>query len=117
MAYNELFDIEKGDNVIVKYKNSVDFMKTGLVISVVMKGTTTGDCTVLFDFEKKTAVYYWTNLLKIIRVFEQPSGESFNLAIDDLVELTMVGIVRLDAKTNSYFFNEKDRWEIDRYCL
>jgi hypothetical protein len=109
-------NIQQNDRVLITYKNSRDFMKTGIVLSTVVNDIDSGDCVILLDFEEKTTLYHENNLLKIIQIVEIPSGETFNLTIDKLVELTLTGLVRLH-KLNFYFFYKKDRWQIESLTI
>lgn len=116
-AYNSLrdVDLQTGDRVLVIYRDAEDYMKIGTIISMTLSGHNAGDCRVLMDNSQKTDEYYYTNLRKIIELVEIPTGEVVPVPYDDLIELS--GIIMFDYKFKMYYYQEKDRWQIERFML
>lgn len=109
--------IESGDKVMVKYKPSKYFMKTGKVLYAQTDGEGKGDLRVMFDYNNDIETFYYTNLVKIVELVEMPSGEVLNVPYGDVMELATTGLIEYNKIKNYYFFDEDDRWQIESFAL
>lgn len=108
--------IENRDRVIIDYKDSKFYRHKGEVVSTVLSGSEQGDCTVLLD-NGDMATFYYTFLFKITDIFEIETGEVISVLTEDLIELSMSGLVFYDKKLKAYYFKNKDRWQIETMAL
>lgn len=109
--------IRLNSKVVVKYKGSIYYNKTGKVVSIMMAGPNKGDCRVLMDYDRVNVDFLYTFLMRVEEFVEVPSGEVFNISYDDAVDLAFTGIVKWHERMGFYYFKEEDRWQIESYAL
>lgn len=109
--------IGNGDRVMIIYKDSSDFMQTGIVVSIVYQGPYLGDCSILLDYQKNVVEYHYSNLIKIEQIIELPTGEILNISATDALDLAILGLIKYNNKKNYCYFFEDDRNQINRYVL
>ena len=109
--------IRLNDKVLINYKYSNFHGKTGKVVSIMMAGPNRGDCNVLMDYDKVHVNFFYTFLLKVEEFVEVPSGEVFNIAYDDAIELAIAGIGKWNDRIGFYYFKEEDRWQVESYTV
>lgn len=110
-------NLNHGDKVAVKYKESKYFMQIGKIVGINTSGTNKGDCTVLMDYSENLVQFYYTNLIKVIELIEVPSGEVLYVPEPDAMDLAMVGLLRHNKIEDYYYFKEEDRWQIEDYSI
>ncbi len=113
----EEIDLNTGDRVVVVYQDAIDYFKTGVIISMTLAGANRGDCTILMDDTGKTKEYYHSNIRKIVELIEVPSGEVLAVFHRNLMELAGTGLIKWDKKKQIYYYQEQDRWEIERFMI
>jgi hypothetical protein len=113
--FNLKFNLSIGDKVIVKYKDSKDYMTPGEIVSIVFNGAVAGDCSVLLYRNNKIAGYYYTNLLKVTEIIDERTGEVFYIDHEDLSDLLMFGL--LDYDKNKGYYSFEDEWQIQNYII
>jgi hypothetical protein len=109
--------LKKGDRVVIKYKDSKCFMKTGTIIYIRKNVLGLGDCTVQLDFSDEYVVFYYTNLEKIIDLISVPSGEMVCISLKDAENLAMSNIIRYNKFMQYYYFDDDERWQIEEYII
>lgn len=107
-------NLNLGDKVVVKYRDSKFFMQIGTITSINSK---LGDCTISMNFSDDTVVLYYTNFVKVIELIEVPSGEVLYVPEPDAMDLAMVGLIKHNKRPDFYFFEEADRWQIEDYAI
>lgn len=115
-TYNYI-EINSGDKVVIKYRDSIHYLKTGTVISVITGGYNSGDCSVSIDFSNTIITMYHTNLDKIIQLIEMETGDVLNILEKDSIELSIAGLIKYNPSKNFYFFKNDDRWQIEYYSI
>lgn len=108
---------QDGDKVMVKYKDSAYFMRTGKILYVKKNGISKGDCMVALDYDNIVVNFYYTNLMEIIELIEVPSGEVVTIFPDYVDELVITGLINYDNESEFYYFDEENRWQIDHYII
>jgi hypothetical protein len=104
-----------GDKVMIRYKNSEYFGKTGTILNIMTIGATKGDCEVSIDYSNEVKDFFYTFLTKIIELIEVPTGEIIIINEEDLEELYGTGLVNYNKLMKFYFFNKFDRWQIEYF--
>lgn len=101
------------DRVVVIYKDSKYFMKTGTVNNIKTSGSDKGDCSILMDYDNTYVNFYYTNIEKILDLIGMPSGEVLYATLKDAQRLSGEGLIRYSSKGNFYFFDDEDKWEVE----
>lgn len=116
-SYESADDIKNflklGDRVVVTYKDSKHFMKTGKVINIKTAGTNIGDCNVLMDYNNNYVLFYYTNIEKILDLIGVPSGEVLYVTLKDSQRLSSEGLIHYSANGNFYFYKDEDKWQVE----
>lgn len=115
-TYKSGCNLSFGDRVIVKNRDSKYFMKTGTVTFVINRGNIKGDVELKMDDDERVTFFY-TNLEKIEEIVEFPSGEVFKVLYNNAIELLMAGVIKFNTKWQYYYFDEKDKWQIEDMIL
>jgi hypothetical protein len=110
------FNMNCGDHVMIKYKDSKYFLKTGKIVSVRKEGAFAGDCSVELDFTREIVDFYYTNLLKIVEIIEQETGEIFRVTFSDFHILTEKEYIKYDTR-GFYFFNNEHSLKVKTLTL
>ena len=103
------FDV--GYKVLVKNKSSRFYLQTGTIKDIFSNG----DCLVKFDFIDQEVVFDEYKLIRIDNVVEIPTGEVIIIPHDDMLELSLTGIIKYNRSGKYYYFGINDRWQIDRF--
>lgn len=110
-------DLKIGDDVIVKYKDSKYFKKTGRILKIIETGNNIGDCNIILDFSGNVVTFYKSNLEKITQIVEYPSGEIINISNVDCLYLAAIGILTYNFDKGFYYFLNKNKHEIEDYII
>lgn len=108
IGFKNFINIDYGDHVLIKYKDSKYFLKTGKVTSVRRTGSFAGDCTVQLDFTGEIVDFYYTNLLKIVEIVEDETGEIFKVTFPDFNYLSDSELLKYDTR-GFYIFKKDDK--------
>ena len=111
---NPIFNL--GDKVIIKYKFSHFYNKTGMILNIINEGMSKGDCLVRIDFSNENVVFYQTNLSRVEEIIEISTGQVYVLYLEDAVDLAMYKYIEYDER-GFYYFEEENKWRIENYCL
>ncbi len=118
-SYKSLRDtnLNTGDKVIIKYRDSKHYMQSGKIISINNSGSDNGDVRIMLDYNNELVSFYYTNIIKVEELVEMPSGEVLNVPEEDAMNLAMTSVIKYNKIKNYYFFDEEDRWQIESYAL
>jgi len=118
-SYKSLRDtnLNTGDKVIIKYRDSKHYMQSGKIINVNTSGSDNGDVRIMLDYNNELVSFYYTNIIKVEELIEVSSGEVLNVPEEDAMNLAMSSIIKYNKAKNYYFFDEEDRWQIESYAI
>jgi hypothetical protein len=104
-----------GDSVVIKYKDSKHFMKTGRILSIRSKGPLAGDCLISLHYDDEPVEFFYTMLEKVEELVEIPSGEIIYILEADAMEVAMAGLIKYDYNSKFFYFYKKDRWQLEYF--